>query len=175
MLRHGGGEGDWKSAAVERVPFRDDRHVVIGLRTASHAFALRSGDPPPGRAVWPEFDAEVLGGHYHDHWDKNLPTTVWTADERPASGAASVLLKDIPTNGFASAGSLYKTAPVTTDGHVLMTGLVPPASTSEPVTWFRTLPGGNRVFYTSLGHPGDFSGPVLPNLLRNAVEWTLAK
>ena len=43
-----------------------------------------------------------------------------------------------------------------------------------PLAWCHEFEGG-RVFYTSLGHPDDFSGPVLPRLLRNAVEWVLAK
>ncbi len=41
---------------------------VVGIRTASHAFSLRNNQPPPaGHAAWPEFDAEVLGGHYTGH------------------------------------------------------------------------------------------------------------
>src|SRR4029077_830952 len=36
---------------------------VVGIRTASHAFDAK-GKPAEGRAVWPKFDPEVLGGNY---------------------------------------------------------------------------------------------------------------
>jgi hypothetical protein len=45
---------------------------VVGIRTASHAFALRGKDVkvPEGHADWPTFDQDVLGGNYHDHYGK---------------------------------------------------------------------------------------------------------
>ncbi len=33
--------------------------------------------------------------------------------------------------------------------------------------------GTSRVFYTSLGHPGDFENASFRRLLRNAVFWAL--
>ena len=41
----------------------------------------------------------------------------------------------------------------------------------EPVAWVSAGPGGGRVFYTSLGHPGDFEVPAFRTMLRNAVYW----
>jgi hypothetical protein len=38
---------------------------VLGIRTASHAFAPKQ--LTPGYAAWPEFDREVLGGSYRGH------------------------------------------------------------------------------------------------------------
>src|SRR6185312_17568347 len=47
---------------------------LAGIRTASHAFSLRNDQPPPaGHAAWPEFDAQVLGGHYVGHHDAPGP------------------------------------------------------------------------------------------------------
>src|SRR5690606_16281608 len=37
---------------------------MLGLRTASHAFALRDATAAEGLVAWPEFDAEVWGGNY---------------------------------------------------------------------------------------------------------------
>src|SRR5690606_16806797 len=37
---------------------------MIGIRTASHAFSLRNGQPAEGLAAWPQFDAEIWGGSY---------------------------------------------------------------------------------------------------------------
>src|SRR5258708_21285460 len=50
---------------------------LVGIRTASHAFALR--DKPDG---WPAFDKDVLGGDYQMHYDNapdKGPPTVLTA------------------------------------------------------------------------------------------------
>ena len=42
---------------------------LVGIRTASHAFAVRDQNTPlaSGATTWPEFDPEVLGGHYTGH------------------------------------------------------------------------------------------------------------
>jgi hypothetical protein len=42
---------------------------LVGIRTASHAFAVRDQNTPlaSGATTWPEFDLEVLGGHYGHH------------------------------------------------------------------------------------------------------------
>ena len=52
---------------------------VVGIRTASHAFALRakpgqSVTVPEGYAAWPEFDHEILGGNYSDHYGRGIET-----------------------------------------------------------------------------------------------------
>jgi type 1 glutamine amidotransferase len=42
----------------------------------------------------------------------------------------------------------------------------------EPVAWTRLYQGG-RVFYTSLGHPGDFELQPFRRMLLHAVFWAL--
>ena len=42
----------------------------------------------------------------------------------------------------------------------------------EPVAWVNRK-GTSRIFYTSLGHPGDFDRPEFRRLLKNAVFWAL--
>src|SRR4051812_37074789 len=71
-----------------RTPSRENmalirKHVaagkpVVGICTASHAFALRGKNVtvPEGYADWPEFDHEVLGGNYNDHYGKGIKTFV---------------------------------------------------------------------------------------------------
>ena len=49
-----------------------------------------------------------------------------------------------------------------------------PGHPPEPVAWIN-LKGNARIFYTSLGHPGDFDNPSFRRLLRNAVLWALDK
>ena len=45
---------------------------------------------------------------------------------------------------------------------------------TQPVTWVRTFHGG-RVFYTSLGAPGDFEEPSFRRLLTNAIFWAAGR
>ena len=48
---------------------------LVALRTSSHAFDIRDGSLPAGAETWPEFDGEVLGGHYHGHYESPDPAT----------------------------------------------------------------------------------------------------
>src|SRR5688572_31155375 len=54
---------------------------VVGICTASHAFALRAGtSPAEGSASWPEWDAQVIGGNYRGHHPIRFLATVTAAD-----------------------------------------------------------------------------------------------
>jgi type 1 glutamine amidotransferase/nicotinamidase-related amidase len=148
---------------------------LIGLRTASHAFALRGEKPGPGYAVWPEFDPEVLGGNYHGHHGNKGPdgpqTYVWVKQ-----GAEShPILNGVPNGEFKVQSWLYKTVPLTETTTVLMMGRVDDRKPHEPVSWTNTTSGGGRVFYTSLGHPDDFKLPAFRRTIVNAVFWALTR
>ncbi|MFO0843426.1 MAG: isochorismatase family protein [Gemmataceae bacterium] len=54
---------------------------VVGLRTASHAFAARGGQAAEGYEAWPEFDRDVLGGHYTGHHGKEVKATIEVAKD----------------------------------------------------------------------------------------------
>jgi hypothetical protein len=121
--------------------------------------------------VWPEFDRQVFGGNYTNHYGNELKAMVSVVDPPPA--ASEVLLNGIElTQPRASGGSLYRVSPLAPGTGVLLVGRVsgqPP----EPVAWtFRRADGG-KSFYTSLGHVDDFRGPLLPQLLVNAIDWSL--
>ena len=62
---------------------------LVGIRTASHSFAVAGRNPKPvaeGLATWPGFDAEVLGGHYHNHHREGPRITLSVArDGTPVS------------------------------------------------------------------------------------------
>ncbi|MGI8601472.1 MAG: ThuA domain-containing protein [Verrucomicrobiales bacterium] len=152
--------------------------AVVGLRTTSHAFALRSNaEPPPGRAVWPDWDEKVLGGNYQSHSGKDAKTFATTA--APSSkepSEAHWFLEGVPRHEFPTGGSLYKNTPLRGKVEVLMVGYVEGSDTTqpgacEPVAWTHTSPGGGRVFYTSLGHADDFKRPEFCRLLENAIRW----
>ena len=45
----------------------------------------------------------------------------------------------------------------------------------EPVAWTNKPTTGNRVFFTTLGHEGDFEKPEFRIMLLNAVHWALKR
>jgi type 1 glutamine amidotransferase len=148
---------------------------VVGIRTASHAFSLRDNQPPPpSHAAWPEFDAEVLGGHYTGHHAEPGPGKPRSLILIPES--LDPLLTGVPRDEVAVGSSLYKTSPLAPSARMLVLGFVEgQQQAAEPVAWTnRTKPGG-RVFYTSLGHPDDFKLPFFRRLLRNGIFWALEK
>ncbi|TWT98303.1 ThuA domain-containing protein [Stieleria varia] len=152
------------------------RHVaegkpVIGIRTANHAFCLRNEDPPADRAAWPEFDKEVFAGSYTNHYGKDLKTTLQVVP----TAASHPILAGIDSNKtYDAGGSLYKVAPLGENTTTLMSGTVTEKPT-EPIAWTHTRSDGGKSFYTSLGHVDDFAGPVLPRMLKNAIQWGLMK
>lgn len=154
------------------------RHInagkaIVGIRTASHAFALRGprNEPPPqapqGHAQWPEFDRDILGGNYQNHHGNAKHPAIGVAEG--ASGHP--ILTGVTSGGFASGGSLYRNAPISPAAKVLLMGTIDGAS-PEPVAWVTMHTGGGRTFYTSLGHPDDFKQPAFTALLRNGIRWS---
>ena len=124
---------------------------IVGVRTASHAFQN-----------WLPFDKEVLGGNYNGHYGSGS-----TCHIEIASGAEDHPILD-GVSTFDSRGSLYKNTPIAEDSHLLLNGRT--EEHLEPVAWTR-LNNGGRVFYTSLGHQGDFRDENFLRLLANAVFW----
>lgn len=147
---------------------------LVAIRTASHAFALRDGQPPEGCAAWPEFDQEVLGGNYHGHHaapEGGGPRTyAWVVP----SAAKHPITAGLPAGEFDVCSSLYRTSPLAADTTLLAMGRCTGQMPDEPVAWTRLYHGG-RVFYTSLGHPGDFELEPFRRMLLNAVFWALGQ
>jgi type 1 glutamine amidotransferase len=144
---------------------------LAGIRTASHAFALRPSDPPagPGHSTWQTFDPEVLGGHYSNHHPAGPSTTVAVA-----SGAdMHAILKSMSVRSLVSAGSLYKVSPLEKGATPLLLGTIP-GQPAEPIAWTNEYgPKRARIFYTSFGHPDDFKNTEFRRLLTNAIAWAV--
>ena len=143
---------------------------LIGIRTASHAFSLplKATLTDPKLAVWPEFDAAVIGGHYTGHHGKDKVAVTFApgAEKHP-------ILAGIAPDALLGNGGLYKNTPLEKDTVPLLIGTIagqPP----EPVAWTH-LQGAKqgRVFYTSLGHADDFQNPAFRRLLLNGIAWAL--
>ncbi len=139
---------------------------LIGIRTASHAFAPR-GPVPPGHVAWPAFDPEVLGGNYQGHHGSGPRTSVTPL----AAAAEHPILAGIVS--FESIASLYRAGPLAPGASPLLSGRIPGAP-AEPVAWTHHF-GPSKVFYTSLGHEEDFSSPQFVRLLSNGVRWALGR
>ncbi|NQT81840.1 isochorismatase family protein [bacterium] len=126
---------------------------IVAVRTASHGFQK-----------WLEFDKLVLGGNYHGHFGQGSTMAVAI---HPRAKTHPVLDGIVP---IRSRASLYKTAPLTEDCNLLMSGSTPESKGSQPVTWTR-LHKGARVFYTSLGAQQDFENATFLRMLANALFW----
>lgn len=147
----------------------DSGKPLIGIRTASHAFSLRNQAVPEKHAQWLQWDHDVFGGNYHNHYGKDLKATITLV----APGTTPmILLRGLPTDPtWTAGGTLYKVSPLAAGTSVLLEGNVP-GQPGEPVAWTFHRHDGGASFYTSLGHPDDFAGPLLPQLLANAIDWS---
>lgn len=131
---------------------------LVALRTSSHAFEN-----------WKEFDHDILGGNYQNHYGKSETTTVRAV----RAAAEHPILRGVDAE-FPTASWLYRTSPLAPTATLLMEGSVagrPP----EPLAWTNALASGGRVFYTSLGHPKDFESEPFRRLLVNAIHWALGR
>lgn len=143
---------------------------VIGIRTASHAFSLRKARAENKLVDWPEFDAEVFGGNYTNHYGNDLKSTIQTESD----STNHPILDGLAEANFQQGGSLYKTAPLKKGAKILMMGKVQ-GKEAEPVAWTFQRKEGGKSFYTSLGHVDDFKNPNFLRLLSNAVYWSAGK
>ncbi|MCA1686239.1 MAG: ThuA domain-containing protein [Planctomycetia bacterium] len=144
---------------------------VVGLRTASHAFAARANAKvPDGHDVWNGFDPEVLGGHYVNHLKPGPKTAVAASPE----GSSHPILTGVDVGALVGHGSLYKVSPLVSSATPLLTGTIPDTA-PEPIAWTNLTAAGGRVFYTSLGTVDDFAEPAFQRLLRNAIDWAAGR
>lgn len=148
---------------------------LVGIRTACHAFApplAGKGKPAPesgGGESWPEFDPQVLGGHYTNHWPAGAKVAVTLAPD----AAGSPILDGVDLKELVGNGSLYKVSPLDPNCKPLLIGTIPDKP-PEPLAWTHLYgPKNARVFYTSLGHPDDFKEPAFRRLLLNGITWAL--
>ena len=143
---------------------------LVAIRTASHAFNIHGETPPPGHAVWPEFDREVLGAQYRGHYDHEGGTGVRLGPD----AADHPIVSGTDIEEFRSGGELYHSRELGSATRLLLTGHAEAdgESVSEPVAWTNDYQGA-RIFYTSLGHPADFEHAPFRTLLLHAVAWGL--
>jgi type 1 glutamine amidotransferase len=91
-----------------------------------------------------------------------------------APGASHPILEGVDPTALLGHGSLYKVSPLANTATPLLIGSIP-GQNPEPVAWVNAPATANRVFYTSLGQLEDFHEPAFNRLLKNAVDWAIAK
>ena len=125
---------------------------IVGIRTASHAFSNEDNQI---------FDREVLGNHYSGHHGKEQVKVTNEAERQEHPVLAGV--EPFSSTKLYKCGELPKTTTVLQIGDI--------GKASYPVTMVNEYNGG-RVFYTSLGVPGDFQDENFRRMLTNAIFWT---
>jgi type 1 glutamine amidotransferase len=150
---------------------------LIGLRTTTHAFRYPAGHP---LAEWNDrFGSEVFGQKWIIHHGHQSTTQV----SRIAEKSGHPILRGVQDE-FPCKSWLYHVTPLVGDCEPLLTGRsINSERTPEqrqkfplvqPVAWTKTHKNA-RVFFTTLGHPGDFEQDSMRRLLINAVYWCLEK
>lgn len=141
---------------------------VLGIRTASHAFAINKNQKaiPAGHAAWQSWDADVFGGSYSGHLGAQQTTTAKVILRHD-------LTKGLPSEPFATGGSLYKVKPLAKGTRIHLTGSAAGSKEAQPVAWSFQRKDGGLSFYTSLGHLKDFQSPHFRRLLKQAAQWLL--
>ncbi|HEX3987963.1 MAG TPA: ThuA domain-containing protein, partial [Verrucomicrobiae bacterium] len=141
---------------------------LVGIRTASHAFAAEPADSQ--HEGWPTFDVDVLGCNYQNHYNNSGPDAASTFVR--IVPIANPILTGLPTDELDVQGSLYKSRNPGPNVTPLMTGKLVDGPEIEPVAWINTA-HNRRVFYTSLGTPDNFKQPFFRELLLNGISWAL--
>jgi type 1 glutamine amidotransferase len=139
---------------------------VIGIRTASHAFAATPADAD--HAAWPGFDQEILGGSYGGH-DDDVPVLLSLAPgarEHPILQGVDLAL--------LATRKLYRNPTLVPSATSLVLGTSQGSTAIQQVAWTNQV-GGSRIFYTSMGLLSDVANPAFRRLLTNAVFWALRR
>ena len=139
---------------------------LVGIRTANHAFSVRT-EMPDGYEAWWDFVPNILGCENRGYGSAKVGTEVAIVPEVKNHP----ILKGVEPKQWHSMGNVYHVAPLLDQtATILLTGTA--GDKVEPIAWTRTS-GKSRVFYTSLGYPTDFQQPQFRTLLVNGIRWAL--
>jgi type 1 glutamine amidotransferase len=172
----------WRRLPAEQLALID-RYVksgkpLMGFRTSTHSFNFPKTDP---LFPWNAWAAEAFGAppgwgaDGHTHYGHNSSTDVAI---EPAAARHPILRGVAPA--FHVRSWLYKVRPKwpAEGAEVLLQGTaINPSRPAEvnPVAWTWKNRHGGRVFFTTLGHPEDFSVEPFQRLVVNAVHWSLGR
>lgn len=152
---------------------------TIGLRTSTHAFNFPGGDESEKWNAFGEWAFNAPPGWggkaNHTHYGHKSTTDVRIAPK----ASKHPILKGVSPS-FHSESWLYKVQPEYPIGDsewLLIGKSVNPdkEAIESPVAWMGTNSFGGKIFFTTLGHPGDFQLGDFQRLLINAIHWELDK
>lgn len=143
---------------------------VVGLRTSTHTFKYPPGDA--NEKLNDGFPLAVYGAKWTRHHGHLSTTDVSIArgqEQHPVLRGVAAM--HVPS-------WLYTVTPLQGDCVPLLMGrAVNPQgvdASPQPVAWVKTHKGG-RVFFTTLGHPGDFREESMRRLAVNGILWALGR
>jgi len=124
---------------------------------------------------WREFDKDVLGGNYQDHYgtmkEGIVISIVPGMENHPLFQGIS---HEDYTGPVAPLNSLYRNRPLRSSNiQVLLLGTIPEKPV-EPVLWVNNRDKGT-VIYTSLGHWEDWKNNYFRQIMFNSVDFLLGK
>jgi type 1 glutamine amidotransferase/nicotinamidase-related amidase len=138
---------------------------LVAIRTSSHAFEPKT-KYPADHVTWKDFDVEVLGGKYENHFG-DVPTVVQVLPE----AVKHPVLTGVTSRPIRVSSTLYKSRNLAKSATPLMDGWLDGKEGRESVAWTNTYKGA-RIFYTSLGNVDDFANPPFRRMLLNAIYWS---
>ncbi|MBI3681680.1 MAG: ThuA domain-containing protein [Acidobacteria bacterium] len=151
---------------------------MFGFRTSSHAFRYPEGHP---LFRWNAWASEAFGAppgwgaDGHTHFGHQASTDVSII----AEAARHPVLQGVAPS-FHVRSWLYRVLPKwpPAGAERLLTGkCINPNKPAEdnPVAWIWKNSYGGRVFFTTLGHPEDFSVEPFQRLVINAIHWSVGE
>lgn len=167
----------------EIIRYAESGKPMLGLRTTSHAFKY---DGPPNDKWNDGFGRDFFGQKWISHYGHENSSNVHLAE-----GAAGNPL----VRGLEPMAWLHSWLYVMNEGELkipedcvvlqvgdAVRGTKPGGELygeRQPVSWTRELPrddgGKQRIFYTSLGHPRDFTYETPRRLMVNAIYWAIGR
>lgn len=171
----------WRTLPADQVALMEayiqSGKPIMGFRTSTHGFNYPKGSPLEAYNAFAEraFGAPPGWGgkSQHTHYGHNASTDVSiipTAAKHP-------ILKGVDPN-FHVRSWLYRVLPdypVKGTDWLLMGKAANPdkPAVDQPVAWTWTNAYKGKVFFTTMGHPEDFSVESFQRLVVNAIHWEL--
>ena len=154
---------------------------LVGFRTSTHAFRYPGDDD--GAKRWNDvFPIETWGTNWKFHHGHSSKTRILPPDAEAAKHPVLAGVT-IPKEGIVVRSWLYHVDPLPADCRVLLWGEAvdserPDAPQKQPILWVREKPRKaelpmQRIAFTTLGHPADFTNPEVRVVAVQMVAWAL--
>lgn len=170
----------WRRLPAEQVA-HIDRYMksgkpMFGFRTTSHSFNYPKDHP---LAAWNAWGSEAFGtppgwgGDGHTHFGHQASTDVRVLPEAARHPILTGVSREFHVRSW-----LYRVLPKwpPADAERLLMGkCINPNKPAEdnPVAWTWKNKHGGRTFFTTMGHPEDFSVEPFQRMTVNALHWCL--